>query len=132
VPDEEIRDFYSACDAFLFPNDQQTWGLAVLEAMACGCPVLVSRGAGVHEILTDQVNAVLFPPRDPVELANKIEALVKNPGQRYEMAQNGMRLARETYNWSHFAEQIESVFSGIVGCNDAPSQVMFVNSSPRP
>jgi len=131
VADEEIRDFYSACDAFLFPNDRQTWGLAVLEAMACGCPVLVSRGAGVHEVLTDQVNALLFPPRDPVELANKIEVLVKNPVQRREMAQNGMRLARETYNWSHFAEQIEAVFSGIVELNDTPPQMVFANSSPR-
>src|SRR5208282_1761326 len=37
VADEEICDFYAACDAFVFPNDQQTWGLVVLEAMACCC-----------------------------------------------------------------------------------------------
>jgi glycosyltransferase involved in cell wall biosynthesis len=132
VADEEIRDFYSACDAFLFPNDQQTWGLAVLEAMACGCAVVVSRGAGVHEVLTDQVNAVLFPPRDPVTLANRIEALINDSGQRHEIAQNGMRLARETYNWDRFAEQIEAVYSRIVDCTESRPQTDLVDSSSRP
>jgi D-inositol-3-phosphate glycosyltransferase len=109
VADQEVRDFYAACDAFLFPNDQQTWGLAVLEAMACGCPVLVSRGAGVHEVLTDRVDAILFPPRDPETLAGRIEELIKQPGLRHEVAQRGTRLVRETCGWDHFAGRIEAI-----------------------
>ena len=109
VAEEEIRDFYSACDAFLFPNDLQTWGLAVLEAMACGCPVLVSRGSGVHEVLADQENALLFSPRNPEELASKIEVLVSHPGLRSEIARKGMKLARDTYNWDRFAADVAKV-----------------------
>jgi glycosyltransferase involved in cell wall biosynthesis len=107
IPDDEIRDLYAACDAFLFPNHQQTWGLAVFEAMACGCPVLVSRGAGAHEVLTDGHNAVLFSPRNPQELATKIEWLVNNPHVKDEISRNGTRLVREVYNWQQFADQIE-------------------------
>lgn len=129
VADGEIRDFYSACDAFLFPNDQQTWGLAVLEAMACGCPVLVSRGAGVHEVLTDQVNAVLFPPRDPDALAEKIRALINQPGLRSEIARNGMKLARETYNWDRFGEQVEALCRGVIEPNDSSSLPALPESS---
>src|SRR5205807_10109801 len=92
VADQEICDFYAACDAFVFPNDQQTWGLAVLEAMACGCPVLVSRGAAVHEVLTDGDNAALFPPRNPEALAVAIESLVRQPQLREKIAENGMEL----------------------------------------
>jgi glycosyltransferase involved in cell wall biosynthesis len=109
VADNEIRDFYCACDSFLFPNNQQTWGLAVLEAMACGCPVLVSRGSGVYEVLTDDLNALLFPPRNPEALAAKIERLVTNPEVRKKIAENGMRLVRENYNWDRFADQIEGI-----------------------
>jgi glycosyltransferase involved in cell wall biosynthesis len=109
VEDEEIRDFYCACDAFLFPNEQQTWGLAVLEAMACGCPVLVSQGAAVHEVLTDNENAVLFPPRAPKALAEKIELLANNPQLRQRIAQAGMALARAAYNWERFAGQISQI-----------------------
>ncbi|MGH9512036.1 MAG: glycosyltransferase family 4 protein [Terriglobales bacterium] len=111
VADDEICDFYCACDAFLFPNDQQTWGLAVLEAMACGKPVLVSMGSGVHEIMTDNENAFLFPPKDPQSLAEKIEIVISQSDLRKSVAENGMRLARETYTWSHFADQISAIAS---------------------
>jgi glycosyltransferase involved in cell wall biosynthesis len=109
VAEGEIRDFYSACDVFLFPNDLQTWGLAVLEAMSCGCPVLVSRGSGVHEVLADQENAMLFSPRKPEELASKIEMLVNQPDLRSEIARKGMTLARDIYNWGRFAEDVAKV-----------------------
>lgn len=109
VDDHEIRDFYCACDAFLFPNDHQTWGLAVLEAMSCGRPVLVSRGSGVHEVLTDGSDALLFPPRDPDVMAAKIEMLVRDSRLREKISQNGMRLVREEFNWDRYAAQVESI-----------------------
>ena len=110
VDDEEIRDYYCACDAFVFPNELQTWGLAVLEAMACGCPVLVSEGAAVHEILTDNETAVLFPARQPDALAVKIEMLLSYPELRRGIAEAGMQLVRTKYNWERFAEQIVQAF----------------------
>jgi glycosyltransferase involved in cell wall biosynthesis len=113
IADEEIRDFYCACDAFLFPNDQQTWGLAVLEAMACGCPVLVSEGAAVHEVLTNNQTAILFPPRDPATLAGCIERLIKEPALRLAIAEAGMQLARTQYNWQRFASHVSEVFGRV-------------------
>ena len=110
VPDDEMRDFYCACDTFLFPNENQTWGLAVLEAMACGCPVLVSRGAAVHEVLTDSDNALLFPARDTEALAEKITILVSQPEFRSKIAESGLRLVRSHYNWETFAVQVAHIF----------------------
>jgi len=129
VADEEICDFYTACDAFVFPNDQQTWGLVVLEAMACGCPVLVSRGAGVHEVLTHGDNALLFPPRNPPALAEQIEVLASQPELRQKIAQRGMHLARETYNWDRFADQICRVCQEVVEPN---SPAVLVSEPARP
>jgi glycosyltransferase involved in cell wall biosynthesis len=106
VPDEAMRDFYCACDVFLFPNEKQTWGLAVLEAMSCGRPVLVSRGAAVHEVLTDGESAVLFPPRDTDALAQCMERLVSIPDYRARIAQAGMQLVRSQFNWEQFARQV--------------------------
>jgi glycosyltransferase involved in cell wall biosynthesis len=123
VADEEICDFYAACDAFVFPNDQQTWGLVVLEAMACGCPVLVSRGAGVHEVLTHGENAMLFPPRNPEAMAREIEALATQPDLRRKIEQSGMRLARETYNWDRFADQVSRVCQEVIA-RDSPAVLL--------
>lgn len=109
VDDEEIGDFYCSCDAFVFPNENQTWGLAVLEAMACGRPVLVSRGAAVHEVLTDGENALLFPPRNPEALAARIQELISQPSLGGRIAQQGMSLVREKFTWEQFARQIEDV-----------------------
>jgi len=114
VADEEMRDFYCACDTFLFPNENQTWGLAVMEAMACGCPVLVSQGAAVHEVLTDNENAMLFPPRAPEALADKIRILIDQPQLRRQIAERGMQLTRAKYNWEQFANQISSIFQHLV------------------
>lgn len=115
VADEEIGDFYCACDAFVFPNENQTWGLAVLEAMACGRPVLVSRGAAVHEVLTDGENALLFPPGNPDALAARVQELITQPALRERIAQQGMSLVRTKFTWEQFARQIEEVCKELIG-----------------
>jgi glycosyltransferase involved in cell wall biosynthesis len=115
VEDDEVRDFFCACDAFLFPNENQTWGLAVLEAMACGCPVLVSKGAAVQEVLTDNETAILFPPRDPDTLAQKINYLMSRPQERSRIAQTGMSLVRTKYNWTEFALQVSAICHQLAG-----------------
>ncbi|HEV2962287.1 MAG TPA: glycosyltransferase family 4 protein [Candidatus Angelobacter sp.] len=128
VADEEIRDFYCASDTFLFPNENQTWGLAVLEAMACGCPVLVSRGAAVHEVLTDNDNAILFPPRNPKELAQKIDQLATQPELRQRIAQAGMTLARTTYNWERFASQIAEICDEVASAGGNNQNLLAADS----
>lgn len=114
VADEEIGGFYCACDAFVFPNENQTWGLAVLEAMACGCPVLVSRGAAVQEVLTDGENALLFSPRNPDAMAARIQELMTHPALCARIAQQGMDLVRTKFTWEQFARQIEKVCKEVV------------------
>jgi D-inositol-3-phosphate glycosyltransferase len=114
VEDDEVRDFYCACDAFIFPNENQTWGLAVLEAMACGCPVLVSKGAAVQEVLTDNENAILFPPRNPQILGEKIAHLICRQDEQQRIGQAGMLLARTKYNWERFAQQVSQACEMVV------------------
>jgi glycosyltransferase involved in cell wall biosynthesis len=120
VADDEMRDFYCACDAFIFPNDQQTWGLAVLEAMACGCPVLVSRGTGVHEVLTEGENALLFAPRQPEVLAQKIELLISQPKLRRGIAQIGMQMVRNEYTWTNYAARVSQACKQLVSFHISP------------
>lgn len=115
VADREIRDFYCAGDAFLFPNEHQTWGLAVLEAMACGCPVLVSSGAAVNEAILDNENGVIFPARNPAALADRIASLINDPLLRARLAENGMQVARTRFSWKHYAQQVAAVFKQSAG-----------------
>ncbi|MDP3770358.1 MAG: glycosyltransferase family 4 protein, partial [bacterium] len=65
ISDSDLTSSYRSHDIFLFPNHLQSWGLAVFEAMASGCPVIVSKTAGASEVLTDGENALLVPPKNP-------------------------------------------------------------------
>jgi glycosyltransferase involved in cell wall biosynthesis len=69
ISDEQLRDVYSAADALVFPNWRQTWGLAALEAIAAGTPVVVSNGAGVHDVLEGRAGVEVVEPKRPELIA---------------------------------------------------------------
>lgn len=110
VPEGELKYYYHACDAFVFPNENQTWSLATTEAMACSRPVIVSTGAAVKEVLTNGVNALLVPPRRPDLMAEKLVDLIDSPERRRELAENGYRFIVETLSWRRYAESMVDVF----------------------
>jgi 1,2-diacylglycerol 3-alpha-glucosyltransferase len=114
VSEEERRDLYYACDVFVWPNEAQSWGLAPLEAMLCGKPVVVSIGAGVHEVLRDGENALLVPPRRPDLLVKAITRLVDDAGLRNSIAKSGAAFALANFSWPQYAAQMVRVFEQVV------------------
>lgn len=106
----EVRDAFAGCDVFLFPNEEQTWGLTVMEAMAAGCPVIVSKGSGVHEVLQDRVTALLVSPRDPAGIASKLELLLHDSELRRELAQRGQSYVLGRFSWGNYARDMLAVF----------------------
>lgn len=70
---EQVRDQLSAGDAFVLPSDVETFGVAVIEALACGCPVIVTASGG-PEHLVDDASGIVIPPRDSERLR---EALIR-------------------------------------------------------
>jgi len=108
--ERELKQFYDACDAFLFANEEQTWGLAVIEAMACRKPVIVSTGAGVHEVLEDEKTALLVPPRNPEAIASCIELLMRDPALRHRLAETGRNFVRERFSWNRYAQDMVGLF----------------------
>ena len=110
IPDAELTDYYSASDVFVFPNDHQTWGLAPLEALACQRPVIVSRGSGVHEVLTDGETALLVPPRDPPAIARALRTLMENPALASRLACQGRAWVEKEFSWERYATQMIELF----------------------
>jgi glycosyltransferase involved in cell wall biosynthesis len=110
IPEVDLPTYYQACNAFVFPNQEQTWGLAVTEAMASQKPVIVSTGAGVHEILTDGETALLVPPKQPLKLAAQIEKLMTNPELARTIAAKGYKLVASQLSWEKYASQMLGIF----------------------
>ena len=115
VTDAELEQAYARADVAVFPNEQQAWGLAQLEAMARGVPVVVSRGAGVSEVLTEGENALLVDPRCPDQIAAAIARLARNPGLGRALGAAGRRLVRESYTSGHYAERMLRLFRASLG-----------------
>ena len=80
-PSSDVIQFYAAADAYVGPSLEDAYGLPVLEAMACGLPVIASSRAGVSEIIAHRKNGmILHNPQDSVELAKLLRELSSNPG----------------------------------------------------
>jgi glycosyltransferase involved in cell wall biosynthesis len=110
VSEEEVASLFGACDIFLFPNEDQTWGLAVIEAMSCGMPAIVSTGAGVHEVLEDGSTAFLVPPRSPAVIADAILRISQNPDEARRVAAAGQAFVRRNFSWARYATDMAKVF----------------------
>ena len=95
VPLEETVSFYRAADAFVYPSLNETFGLPLLEAMACGCPVVTSDTSAMPE--TAGGAAVLADPKDPASIAR---AIVEAAGpQRDRLREAGLRRASQ-FTWA--------------------------------
>ena len=110
VSDDELREAYRSHDIFLFPNHLQSWGLAVFEAMASGCPVVVSRTAGASEVLTDGENALLVPPKSPEAIASSIRRLIADPALYQSLSVKGRAFVEAHISWQKYAEGMLKVF----------------------
>jgi alpha-1,6-mannosyltransferase len=91
----ELAELIASCEVFVHPGDQETFGLAALEAMACGVPVVGADAAGIAELVPARAG-VLVTPRDARALAGGIETVFG--GNRVDMA-IAARQAAQAYGW---------------------------------
>jgi glycosyltransferase involved in cell wall biosynthesis len=105
VPDTDaVRDEYRAADVFCLPSLQEGFGIAFLEAMASGLPIVACRSAAVPEVVPDGEAGLLVPSDDPKALARALIRLLRDPTLRRRMGEAGMRKARE-HAWEEVARR---------------------------
>ncbi len=111
---EEIPKFYSYADLLVHPSLTEGFGMTVLEAMACGTPVISSNGGALPEVVGD--GGILFDPTDSRALREKILQVIKNEGLRKELIEKGFRQVKR-FSWDSTAEGIlqtcEKALSGM-------------------
>lgn len=113
VPHDELPRYYSACDLFCLPTYYETFGMANLEAMACGMPVLTTDIPGVSDYATHRETCYLVPPGDINELVNGLETLFSRPELRAELGKNGLDVA-DRYSWRESATDLVTVLERII------------------
>lgn len=98
VDEHKFRQLHSEADIFMFVNVDQSWGLAVFEAMSCGLPVIVSNSVGATEILHDGHDAIFTDPLSATEIAEKIKTLVHDRELYTQISQNASQFHKD-YTW---------------------------------
>lgn len=105
VPLEEVVSFYRAADVFVYPSFNETFGMPIIEAMACGCPVVTSDVSAMPE--TAGGAAVLSDPQDPGSIARAI--LTAAAPERDRLRDAGLQRAAQ-FSWSATAAETLDVY----------------------
>jgi len=110
VPREYLLMLYSSADLFVYPSLYEGFGLPVLEAMACGCPVIASQTSSLPEVAGDA--AILFNPNDKNELATKILEVIENIELRKELVRKGYNQIKK-FSWNTTVEETMKVILSV-------------------
>jgi D-inositol-3-phosphate glycosyltransferase len=98
VTKEELRCLYQNAALFVLPSDEEGLGVVILEAMACGLPVISTRCGGPATAVADGVTGYLTPVGDAEALALRMAELIRDPMLRSRMGQEGRRVAEQRFS----------------------------------
>jgi len=107
IPEEEKATLLSAATVFAFPSVYEGFGLPVVEAMACGTPVLTANSSSLPEVAGDA--ALLVDPLSVEAIADGLAELLDSPERRAELAERGIERARQ-FRWDRVAERTVEVY----------------------
>jgi len=112
VPDDEQALWYSSATVFAYPSLYEGFGLPLLEAMACGTPVVASRSSSLPEVVGDA--GVLVDPNDSEGLSQALSQLLEDDGRRRSLAAAGEARAK-TFSWRRMATETLQVYRDVLG-----------------
>jgi len=111
VDKEDLPKFYSAAFLFIFPSLHESYGLPILEAMACGCPVITSNVFAMPEMAEDA--AILVNPYNINEIVDAMHEVLTNSSLREELRKKGIERAKK-FSWRRTAEEYLKVYKEVV------------------
>ena len=114
VKHERLKLWMNLCDMFLLPSYNEGLPVSMLEAMACGKPVIVSDVGGISEVVRDKENGLLIEPKDVDSLVKAINFLLDNPDKARELGEKAKRVIFENYTWIKNAERTIDVYREIL------------------
>lgn len=113
IKQDMLPDYYSAADVFVLPSHSESFGLAALEAMACGAPVVVSRVGGLKTFINNGETGYLVPWRCPEPFVQRLEMLLANPLLREAMGRAARAKALQM-GWGHAADRMLGFYSSLL------------------
>lgn len=113
-PSTDVLCFYAAADLYVGPSLEDSFGLPILEAMACGLPVIASAHSGASELIRDgETGFILHDPQDHTQLANLIRRSYMDETLRREMGEAASREVPANSSWENNTEETKLLLENI-------------------
>jgi glycosyltransferase involved in cell wall biosynthesis len=114
VQGEDIPRLINQSRIFIYPSREEPFGLSILEAMACGVPVVTTNVYGPSEILTHNVDGLMVDPDDVNGLATAISLLLKSDGLRTNLGRNGRLTVEARFDIRHHRDELIDVYKMVM------------------
>ncbi len=111
---DNVASLLQASDLFLLPSQTESFGLAALEAMACGVPVVASRSGGLPEVIDDGVTGILEPPGSVEAMGRRAVDLLRDPVRHRALADAALGTARR-YSGEAVVPSYEALYHQVLG-----------------
>lgn len=117
IPHTQVSQFLNNADIFINTSNYDNMPSSVLEAMACGLPIVSTNVGGIPDLIIDNVDGLLVPPNDPQAMANAIIRIIKEPNLA-ETISNAAHHKAQHHDWSVILPQWDSLLRSILekGC----------------
>ena len=114
VETEEVPVLINKSRVFLYPSRREPFGLSIVEAMACGVPVITTDVFGPREIISHNYDGIAVPPDDVEALVKAIETLLKDDELRKRISENALRSVQEKYDINLHARQLVAIYNEMI------------------
>ena len=114
VPHEEVPKYLNSMDIYVAVSVSESFGVAIIEASACGLPVIVSDVGGLSEVVAANKTGLIVRREDVSGTAEAIIKLVRDRDLREQMGLNGRLHVQENYEWSKNVSQMEEIYAKVI------------------
>jgi len=133
---EEMPDLYRLSDVIVYPSStEEPFGLAMLEAMSSGKPIVVTNSGGMPEIIKDDINGYVVPKRNHEELAERIIHLLSDDKFRKDLGDAGRKQVEEMYTKEIYASKILNTYEEAIrnysSKGKSANKLIMKNKAPK-
>lgn len=117
VSAEVLRSLYQCAEMLVYPSLHEGFGLPVVEAMACGIPVVGTHSGGVEETIEDEKTGLLVERGNATQLADAMVSLLGDASRRESMGRAGRARAAELFSWDRVARELANLYESLDQAN---------------
>jgi len=110
IPNIKMRKYYSQADLLMLLSEREVFGMVILEAMACGCPVLSTPTPGASDVITDGIDGFIVKKAMPVDLAAQIIDIVSDPNKLNRTRKRAIEKVERDYGWESVAGRYLKIY----------------------